>query len=115
MGFGGEATLLGCKIGVMHRIPASFFVSIAYNCWAFRRMAVDIDANTGEIKKWHYQDGEKITFRNEEEKAETKSESRVVELKAPITEEQIRELKVGDVVKISGNACTLDAMQSTII
>ena len=45
MGFGGEATLLGCKIGVMHRIPASFFVSVAYNCWAYRRMAIDIDAN----------------------------------------------------------------------
>ena len=26
--------LLGCKIGVMNRIPASFFVSVAYNCWA---------------------------------------------------------------------------------
>ena len=38
MGFGGEATLLGCKIGVMHRIPASFYVSVAYNCWAYRRM-----------------------------------------------------------------------------
>ena len=34
MGFGGETTLLGCKIGVMNRIPASFFVSVAYNCWA---------------------------------------------------------------------------------
>ena len=44
MGFGGEATLLGCKVGVMHRIPASFYVSVAYNCWAYRRMAVDIDA-----------------------------------------------------------------------
>jgi fumarate hydratase class I len=106
MGFGGETTLLGCKIGVMHRIPASFFVSIAYNCWAFRRMAVDIDANTGEITNWHYQDGEKITFRDEEEKTETKSESRVIELRAPITEEQIRELKVGDVVKISGRMYT---------
>lgn len=105
MGFGGEATLLGCKIGVAHRLPASFFVSVAYNCWAFRRMAVDIDANTGEIVKWHYQDGEKITFKDEP-KAETNSESRVVELRAPITEEQIRELKVGDVVKISGRMYT---------
>ena len=43
MGFGGETTLLGCKIGVMNRIPASFFVSVAYNCWAFRRLGVTID------------------------------------------------------------------------
>src|SRR5690606_17185800 len=83
MGFGGEATLLGCKIGSMARIPASFFVSVAYNCWAFRRMAIDIDPTTGEIKKWHYQDGEKVTFRDEE-KTEGASENRVVELRAPI-------------------------------
>lgn len=66
MGFGGEATLLGCKIGVMHRIPASFYVSVAYNCWAYRRMAVDIDPQTGEILNWHYQEGEKITFKENE-------------------------------------------------
>ncbi|MFJ8237559.1 fumarate hydratase [Ureibacillus sp. NPDC094379] len=105
MGFGGEATLLGCKIGVMHRIPASFYVSVAYNCWAYRRMAIDINPTTGEITNWHYQEGEKITFRDEP-KTEQKSESKVVELKAPITEEQIRELKVGDVVKISGRMYT---------
>ena len=62
MGFGGEATLLGCKIGVMHRIPASFYVSVAYNCWAYRRMAIDIDAKYRGNYKWHYQEGEKIAF-----------------------------------------------------
>ncbi|RUL51595.1 fumarate hydratase [Lysinibacillus antri] len=105
MGFGGEATLLGCKIGVMHRLPASFFVSVAYNCWAYRRMAIDINAQTGEIMNWHYTEGERISFRDEE-KAENTSDNKVVELKAPITEEQIRELKVGDVVKISGRMYT---------
>lgn len=105
MGFGGEATLLGCKIGVMHRIPASFYVSVAYNCWAYRRMAIDINATSGEITNWHYQDGEKITFRDEP-KTEQQSENKVVELTAPITEEQIRELKVGDVVKINGRMYT---------
>ena len=40
MGFGGQVTLLGCKIGAMNRLPASFFVSVAYNCWAFRRQGV---------------------------------------------------------------------------
>jgi fumarate hydratase class I len=36
MGFGGEVSLIGCKIGVLNRLPASFFVSVAYDCWAFR-------------------------------------------------------------------------------
>lgn len=105
MGFGGEATLLGCKIGVMHRIPASFFVSVAYNCWAYRRMAVDINAETGEIMNWHYQDGEKIGF-EEEAKAGNTQQGEVVELTAPISEEKIRSLKVGDVVKITGRMYT---------
>jgi fumarate hydratase class I len=37
MGFGGKATLLGTKITSTHRLPASFFVSISYMCWAYRR------------------------------------------------------------------------------
>ncbi|WP_392455939.1 fumarate hydratase [Chryseomicrobium aureum] len=104
MGFGGEATLLGCKIGVMHRIPASFYVSVAYNCWAYRRMAIDISPATGEITNWHYQDGEKIEFKQQETIEEEVKE--VVRLEAPITEEKIRSLKVGDVVSISGRMYT---------
>ncbi len=108
MGFGGETTLLGCKIGVMNRIPASFFVSVAYNCWAFRRLGVAVNAETGEINEWMYQEGEKIDFGSTEaEKAaasDTKSE--VITLQAPITEEQIRSLKVGDVVQINGRMYT---------
>ncbi|MFC3885374.1 fumarate hydratase [Bacillus songklensis] len=103
MGFGGETTLLGCKVGVINRIPASFFVSVAYNCWAFRRLGVKLDAQTGDIQEWFYQDGEHIDFsKSKEEKAEASSETREVVLQAPITEEQIRELKVGDVVRING-------------
>lgn len=101
MGFGGEATLLGCKIGAMNRLPASFFVSVAYNCWAFRRLGVHIDANTGEITKWLYKDGEKIEFKEKDE-SKQQGEVREVVLQAPVTEEQIRELKVGDVVIING-------------
>ena len=37
MGLGGKTTVLGVKIGKAHRIPASFFVSISYMCWACRR------------------------------------------------------------------------------
>ena len=110
MGFGGETTLLGCKIGVMHRIPASFFVSVAYNCWAFRRLGVTVNPETGEINEWLYQEGEKIDFSPEEASKETaaasETEAKVITLKAPITEEQIRELKVGDVVRIDGRMYT---------
>jgi len=37
MGFGGKTTALAVKIGVAHRLPASFFVSVAYMCWADRK------------------------------------------------------------------------------
>ena len=37
MGFGGETTVLGVKLEGMHRLPASFFVSVSYMCWAHRR------------------------------------------------------------------------------
>jgi len=37
MGFGGKTTLFGVKVGAYHRLPACYFVSIAYNCWALRR------------------------------------------------------------------------------
>jgi fumarate hydratase class I len=37
MGFGGQTTVLGTKIKGLHRLPASYYVSIAYMCWAYRR------------------------------------------------------------------------------
>jgi fumarate hydratase class I len=37
MGFGGKTTVLGVHVTGMHRLPASFFVSISYMCWAHRR------------------------------------------------------------------------------
>src|SRR5436190_17651799 len=53
MGFGGKTTLLGTKIGVLNRLPASYFVSVSYMCWAYRRHGVTLDAN-GKIGKWLY-------------------------------------------------------------
>lgn len=37
MGLGGKTTLLGVKIASRTRVPASFFVTVAYMCWACRR------------------------------------------------------------------------------
>ena len=42
MGFGGKTTVLGVKIGALHRLPASYFVSVAYMCWANRRASMDV-------------------------------------------------------------------------
>jgi fumarate hydratase class I len=53
MGFGGKTTLLGCKIGAPNRHPASFFVSISYMCWAYRRQGVLL-SDAGKIVKWLY-------------------------------------------------------------
>ena len=40
MGLGGKTTVLGVKIGSRPRVPASFFVTIAYLCWAARRQSM---------------------------------------------------------------------------
>ncbi|WP_412469687.1 fumarate hydratase [Halobacteriovorax sp. RT-1-3] len=53
MGFGGKTTLLGCKVTDLNRLPASFFVSVSYMCWAFRRQGVSLKANN-TINKWLY-------------------------------------------------------------
>jgi fumarate hydratase class I len=53
MGFGGKTTLLGVKICAANRLPASYFVSISYMCWAYRRQGVTLDAD-GKIGKWLY-------------------------------------------------------------
>jgi fumarate hydratase, class I len=53
MGFGGKTTLLGVKICAANRLPASYFVSISYMCWAYRRQGVTLDGK-GTIIKWLY-------------------------------------------------------------
>jgi fumarate hydratase class I len=45
MGFGGQTTVLGTKIKSTHRLPASYFVSISYMCWAYRRRRMIVDGD----------------------------------------------------------------------
>ncbi|MEM5776093.1 MAG: fumarate hydratase, partial [Anaerolineaceae bacterium] len=45
MGFGGKTTVLGTKINTLHRLPASFFVTISYMCWAYRRRSMVVRAD----------------------------------------------------------------------
>lgn len=105
MGFGGKASLIGCKIMAANRLPASFFVSVAYDCWAYRRLGVRLDAVNGAITGWLYRDParpvEKMT--SSEEFPLT---GREVVLRSPLSEETIRALKVGDTVLISGEVYT---------
>lgn len=104
MGFGGKATLIGCKVGVYNRLPASFFVSVAYDCWAFRRLGVVLDASTGAIKHWLYKDDTPVM--RLAKTAGLPMTGREISLTTPITEEQIRKLKVGDVVLLNGEMHT---------
>ena len=88
-----------------NRLPASFFVSVAYDCWAFRRLGVRLDAASGAITRWLYRDPE----RNVEKMAQAEGfalTGREVVLRAPVTEEAARALKVGDVVLIDGDMYT---------
>ena len=45
MGFGGKTTVLGTKITGMHRLPASYFVTVTYMCWAYRRRQMKVSGD----------------------------------------------------------------------
>ncbi|GAB4332695.1 MAG: class I fumarate hydratase [Calditrichia bacterium] len=105
MGFGGKFTLGGIKIDYLNRLPASYFVSIAYMCWAYRRRGVVMNTD-GEVQEWLYQaPGEFDIDYSELPEPEMPAEN-VKVLHTPVTEEQIRELKTGDVVLLNGDMFT---------
>lgn len=101
MGFGGNFTIGSCKIGYLNRLPASFFVSISYMCWAYRRRGMVLDAEAN-VTEWLYHSP------NEFEKDYTqlaeieigKEGAKVLNL--PVSEEDVRSLKAGDVVLLNG-------------
>jgi fumarate hydratase class I len=100
MGFSGKFTIGCCKVGKLNRLPASFFVSVAYMCWAYRRRGVVLDVN-GNVVEWLYQAPHE--FQHEEPMPDlTLPAANVVRLKTPLTNEDIRKLKVGDVVLLDG-------------
>ncbi|MBS1816462.1 MAG: fumarate hydratase [Acidobacteria bacterium] len=115
MGFGGKVTLIGCKVGALNRLPASFFVSVAYDCWAFRRLGVLLDAKSGAINSWLYRDPSHPIIPMLDQSGFVRT-GREVRLQAPLTEEAVRQLKVGDVVLISGRMFTgRDAVHSHLM
>src|SRR5688572_2190867 len=105
MGFGGRTSLIGCKIGALNRLPASFFVSVAYDCWAFRRLGVVLDGRDGSVTRWLYRDPSNpmIPMIDQEGFART---GREIRLTAPLDAATARSLKVGDVVLVSGRMYT---------
>jgi fumarate hydratase, class I len=105
MGFGGKASLIGCKIGVANRLPASYFISVAYDCWAFRRLGVRLDAATGAITEWLYRDPSRPVERMARGEGFPLTGREII-LTPPLTEGQVRALKVGDVVLINGEMFT---------
>ena len=115
MGFGGKVTLIGCKIGALNRLPASFFVSVAYDCWAVRRLGVELNASTGAIDRWLYRDPSHPIIPMLDQAGFTRT-GREVSLHTPLSEETVRSLKVGDVVLLSGRMFTgRDAVHSHLM
>lgn len=111
MGFGGQLTVGGCKIGVRNRLPASFFVSVAYMCWAYRRRGVVLDT-AGEVVEWLYQAPGEFD-RDDEERRQGpplldlgQRSARAIKLQTPLSEEAVRQLRAGDMVLLSGTVCT---------
>lgn len=48
MGFGGKTTVIDTKIVGLSRLPASYFVTVSYMCWAYRRRKMTVKAD-GEV------------------------------------------------------------------
>jgi fumarate hydratase class I len=105
MGFSGNVSLIGCKIGALNRLPASFFVSVAYDCWAFRRLGVILDAQTGAIKGWLYRD-EKQPVKPMAAAEGFQLTGKEIVLRSPVSESEIRRLHVGDIVLVTGDMYT---------
>ena len=105
MGFGGKLTIGCCKIGLRNRLPASFFLTLAYMCWAYRRRGFVLNPK-GDILEWLYQTP--YEFEKPVDFPETFeiTSAGVKVLNTPISEEQIRLLKVGDTVIINGTIFT---------
>ncbi len=49
MGLGGKTTLIGVKVSTLPRLPASYFVTVAYSCWACRRQTICVSLD-GQIR-----------------------------------------------------------------
>ncbi len=101
MGFGGNFTIGSCKIDYLNRLPASYFVSISYMCWAFRRRGMILDME-GKLIDWLYHSvGEfERDYRFDSEFQFAPEAAKKLNL--PLSEEIVKNLHVGDVVLLNG-------------
>jgi len=116
MGFGGNLTVGGCKIGARNRLPASYFVSVAYMCWAYRRRGVVLDESC-DVVEWLYQapgefDNDPASRAASAAGLQTESiqlgadRKQAITLNTPLSETDVRKLKAGDVVLLNGTVFT---------
>ncbi|MBU1089256.1 fumarate hydratase, partial [Patescibacteria group bacterium] len=102
-GLGGSATLLDCKVDCLHRHPASFFVSAAYSCWACRRGKVILDSR-GKIISDNFSKNPRLR-ESKVLHADLKL-GKIKKIKLPISAAEVRKLKAGEVVSVSGKIFT---------
>lgn len=109
MGFGGKLTVGCCKVGARNRLPASFFVSVAYMCWAYRRRGVVLDTE-GEVVEWLYHAPNEFDRDYSREGGELlqlgEGGKQAVRLQTPLKEEDVRKLRAGDMVLLTGTVFT---------
>lgn len=108
MGFGGKLTIGCCKVGANNRLPASFFVSVAYMCWAYRRRGVVLDQE-GNVVEWLYQSPGEFDAPPADGPALADLGTPVkqaIRLSTPLDEASVRALRAGDMVLLSGDVYT---------
>lgn len=105
MGFGGRFTIGACKVSKLNRLPASFFVSIAYMCWAYRRRGV-ILKHDGGIDHWLYENSQDESELEPSFLGSGAYGAASRKLRTPLTEEDVRSLRSGDIVLLSGTVRT---------
>lgn len=101
MGFGGNFTIGSCKIDYLNRLPASFFVSISYMCWAFRRRGMVLDME-GNVMDWLYHSPDEFERDYSQIPVVKMDTSSAKILNLPLKEADVRKLNAGDVVLLNG-------------
>src|SRR5262245_59942366 len=109
MGFGGKLTVGGCKVGARNRLPASYFVSVAYMCWAYRRRGVVLDGE-GEVVEWLFharrEFGQDYSRAGGDLIELGAGAKQAIRLETPLLEADVRKLRAGDMVLLSGMVFT---------
>lgn len=53
MGLGGKSTVLAVKLSALSRLPACYFVTVSFMCWALRRRGA-VMGREGGVHRWLY-------------------------------------------------------------